>query len=211
MNAAGAWEFMEIKGKKVAVVGLGKSGLAAALFLRRRGAQVTVSDVRSAEELAKEIPALIEEGIAVEAGGHGLLAFRRQDLIVVSPGVPVDTPELVVAPGMTAYVNITVAQRKDALLVPNAALRFHPAKTVSQKDGMRKREARQDDGQGGGTAGTVYVLENGQLNPVRVVIGITHNRMSEVMGNGLKPGNEVVVSDIQATEASNTHRGMRLF
>ena len=85
---------MEIKGKKVLVVGLGKSGLAAALFLRRRGAQVTVSDVRSAEALAKEIPALIEAGIMVESGGHGLLTFRRQDLIVVSPGVPLDTPEL---------------------------------------------------------------------------------------------------------------------
>jgi len=78
-------------------VGLGKSGLAAALFLRRKGAQVTVSDVRSAESLAKEIPALLEEGIMVEAGGHGLLTFRRQDLIVVSPGVPLTTPELVQA------------------------------------------------------------------------------------------------------------------
>lgn len=88
---------MDIKGKKVLVVGLGKSGLAAALFLRRLGAQVTVSDVRSAEALAKDIPALLEEGINVEAGGHGLLTFRRQDLIVVSPGVPLDTPELVQA------------------------------------------------------------------------------------------------------------------
>jgi UDP-N-acetylmuramoylalanine--D-glutamate ligase len=86
---------LELKGKKVLVVGLGKSGLAAALFLRHKGAQVTVSDVRSAESLAKEIPALLEEGIMVEAGGHGLLTFRRQDLIVVSPGVPLDTPELV--------------------------------------------------------------------------------------------------------------------
>lgn len=86
---------MELKGKKVLVVGLGKSGLAAALFLRRKGAQVTVSDIRSADALGKAIPALLEEGIAVEAGGHGLLTFRRQDLIVVSPGVPLDTPELV--------------------------------------------------------------------------------------------------------------------
>jgi UDP-N-acetylmuramoylalanine--D-glutamate ligase len=88
---------MELKGKKVLVVGLGKSGLAAALFLRRQGAQVTVSDVRSAESLGKEIPALLEEGIMVEAGGHGLLTFRRQDLIVVSPGVPLNTPELMQA------------------------------------------------------------------------------------------------------------------
>ena len=85
---------MELRGKKVLVVGLGKSGLAAALFLRRRGAQVTVSDVRSAEALAKDIPALLDEGIMVETGGHGLLTFRRQDLIVVSPGVPLNTPEL---------------------------------------------------------------------------------------------------------------------
>jgi len=90
-------QMMDLKGKKVLVVGLGKSGLAAALFLRHKGAQVTVSDVRSAESLAKEIPALLEEGIMVEAGGHGLFTFRRQDLIVVSPGVPLDTPELVQA------------------------------------------------------------------------------------------------------------------
>jgi UDP-N-acetylmuramoylalanine--D-glutamate ligase len=86
---------MELKGKKVLVVGLGKSGLAAAMFLRRRGAQVTVSDRRSAEALSKEIPSLLDAGILVEAGGHGLLTFRRQDLIVVSPGVPLSTPELV--------------------------------------------------------------------------------------------------------------------
>ncbi len=88
---------MELKGKKVLVVGLGKSGLAAALFLRHQGAQVTVSDIRSAESLAQEIPALLDEGIMVEAGGHGLLTFRRQDVIVVSPGVPLETPELVQA------------------------------------------------------------------------------------------------------------------
>jgi UDP-N-acetylmuramoylalanine--D-glutamate ligase len=86
---------MELKGKKVLVVGLGKSGLAAALFLRRHGAQVTVSDLRSAQALGQEIPSLLEAGISVEAGGHGLLTFRRQDLIVVSPGVPLLTPELV--------------------------------------------------------------------------------------------------------------------
>ncbi|HTB95641.1 MAG TPA: UDP-N-acetylmuramoyl-L-alanine--D-glutamate ligase [Terracidiphilus sp.] len=104
---------MELKGKKVLVVGLGKSGLAAALFLRRRGAQVTVSDVRSAEALANDIPALLDEGIMVEAGGHGLLTFRRQDLIVVSPGVPLDTPELAQAKafGRTVIGELELAAR----------------------------------------------------------------------------------------------------
>lgn len=85
---------MELKGKKVLVVGLGVSGFAAALFLRRRGAQVTVSDLRSAEALAKHIPALLDAGVNVEAGGHGHATFRRQDLIVLSPGVAPNTPEM---------------------------------------------------------------------------------------------------------------------
>jgi len=85
---------MELKNKRVLVVGLGKSGIAAALFLRDRGARVTVSDTRSAAALGAEIPALLDAGVMVESGGHGLLTFRRQDLIVVSPGVPLETPEV---------------------------------------------------------------------------------------------------------------------
>ena len=84
---------MELNNKRVLVVGLGKSGLAAARFLKARGARVTVSDARPAMLIA-ELPMLLDEGYMVEAGSHGLLTFRRQDLIVVSPGVPMSTPEL---------------------------------------------------------------------------------------------------------------------
>ena len=84
---------MELKNKRVLVVGLGKSGLAAARFLKGQGARVTVSDARPVATIA-ELPQLLDENIMVEAGSHGLLTFRRQDLIVVSPGVPADVPEL---------------------------------------------------------------------------------------------------------------------
>jgi UDP-N-acetylmuramoylalanine--D-glutamate ligase len=84
---------MELKNKRVLVVGLGKSGLAAARFLKERGARVTVSDARPATLIA-ELPTLLDEGFMVESGSHGLLTFRRQDLIVVSPGVPQTVPEL---------------------------------------------------------------------------------------------------------------------
>jgi UDP-N-acetylmuramoylalanine--D-glutamate ligase len=104
---------MDLKNKRVLVVGLGKSGLSAAMFLREQGARVTVSDTRSAVALAKEIPALLEAGIMVESGGHGLLTFRRQDLIVVSPGVPMDTPEVkqVVAFGLPVIGELELASR----------------------------------------------------------------------------------------------------
>jgi UDP-N-acetylmuramoylalanine--D-glutamate ligase len=104
---------MDLKNKRVLVVGLGKSGLSSALFLRAQGARVTVSDTRSAEALAKEIPALLDAGIMVESGGHGLLTFRRQDLIVVSPGVPMDTPEVkqVKAFGLPVIGELELASR----------------------------------------------------------------------------------------------------
>src|ERR1700693_4476910 len=85
---------MELKDKRVLVVGLGKSGVASALFLKARGARVTVSDTKSGDELRNEIPSLLDHGITVETGGHGERTFRGQDLIVVSPGVPVDAPPL---------------------------------------------------------------------------------------------------------------------
>ncbi len=85
---------MELNGKRVLVVGLGKSGVASALFLKQHGAQVTVSDTKSGDELRNEIPVLLDHGITVETGGHGDRTFRGQDLIVVSPGVPVNAPPL---------------------------------------------------------------------------------------------------------------------
>jgi len=88
---------MKLKDKPVLVVGLGKSGVASAQFLLARGAKVTVSDSKSPEQLANEIPALLDRGIAVETGGHGERTFRGQDLIVVSPGVPADSAPLLQA------------------------------------------------------------------------------------------------------------------
>ena len=88
---------MDLKDKRVLVVGLGKSGVASALFLKARGARVTVSDTKSPDQLRDEIPILLDHGITVETGGHGERTFRGQDLIVVSPGVPVDAPPLVQA------------------------------------------------------------------------------------------------------------------
>jgi len=94
---------LELKNKRVLVVGLGKSGLAAARFLKTLGARVTVSDARPATLIA-ELSELLDQGFMVEAGSHGLLTFRRQDLIVVSPGVPMSTPELKQVRAMGAHI-----------------------------------------------------------------------------------------------------------
>ena len=104
---------MELNNKRVLVVGLGKSGVASALFLKGLGARVTVSDAKSEDQLRDEIPVLLDHGIVVETGGHGDRTFRGQDLIVVSPGVPVDAPPLVQARavGETVIGEIELAAR----------------------------------------------------------------------------------------------------
>ncbi len=85
---------MDLQNKRALVVGLGKSGVASALFLKAHGARVTVSDSKPEAELRNEILLLLDHGITVETGGHGDRTFRGQDLIVVSPGVPFDAPQL---------------------------------------------------------------------------------------------------------------------
>jgi UDP-N-acetylmuramoylalanine--D-glutamate ligase len=97
-------EPLNVKGKRVLVVGLGKSGVSAATFLQSLGARVTVSDSKSEDELRSEIPMLLDRGITVETGGHGERTFRDQDLIVISPGVPVNEPHLAQARKMGVQV-----------------------------------------------------------------------------------------------------------
>src|SRR5258708_18148524 len=85
---------MELKNKRAWVVGLVRSGVAAAFFLHDHGAKVTVSDAKSEAQLQNEIAALLDRGVSIETGRHGERTFRDQDLIVVSPGVPSDQPQL---------------------------------------------------------------------------------------------------------------------
>src|SRR5207248_10273503 len=82
---------IELKGKRVLVVGLGRSGVTSALFLQSHGARVTVSDAKSEDQLREQIPTLLDAGTAVETGAHGERTFRKQDLILVSSGVTVET------------------------------------------------------------------------------------------------------------------------
>jgi len=104
---------MDVKGKRVLVVGMGKSGIASALFLADQGARVAVSDTKSQEELHHEIPQLLDRGIGVEAGYHGERTFQEQELIVISPGVPYDVPQLVQArqAGIPVIGEIELASR----------------------------------------------------------------------------------------------------
>ncbi len=73
------------------VAGAARSGVAAAALLARRGARVTLSEVRANAPDADTLRAL---GVGLELGGHRTETFTNADLIVTSPGIPIDQPAL---------------------------------------------------------------------------------------------------------------------
>ena len=136
---------------------------------------------------------------------------------------------------MTAYVNIAVADAQQALLVPNAALRYKP-KTDDEsaangdknkeigKGGERKRNGGNRNGGGRNsnkaedlTAGKIYILKDGKPTMVRIHVGITDGRFTAITGRDLSAGDKVIVSELQADNqpkagaGGNAPRGPRMF
>ena len=156
----------------------------------------------------------------------------QQNVVTYNVVVAVDNPEQILLPGMTAYVSIAVAQKKDVLLMPNTALRYKPTEPEKgDKAGGKAAEApaksangaRPGGAPGGGAekrrrdtgSGTVHVLEDGRLKPLKIGIGITDSRFTEVTGGELKEGDKVVTGENlpgpeNAAASSGTFR-MRLF
>jgi len=85
---------LDLTGRKVLVVGLARSGAAAARLCAREGARVTVTDRRSAADLASEVRGLASSNVSLSLGGHDGRDFTSCDLVVVSPGVPLALPEI---------------------------------------------------------------------------------------------------------------------
>ena len=97
----------------VVVVGLARSGIAAAAFLARRGASVVAVDKKREDELPNEALALRDAGVRLELGGHRRETFARASMVVVSPGVPWELAELEAArqAGVPVIAEIELAFR----------------------------------------------------------------------------------------------------
>ena len=100
-----------IPGARVAVLGLARSGSAAARLLARAGASVYASDVSSAPDVEEAAARLREEGIEARAGGHDAARLSASDWLVVSPGIPPEAPALVEAirRGVPVFAELEVA------------------------------------------------------------------------------------------------------
>jgi HlyD family secretion protein len=140
--------------------------------------------------------------------------------------ISVDNQDQLLLPGMTAYVNIGVAKREQALLVPNAALRYKPKLDENSADspkgemakngGARKKRNKGDDL----NTGTIYILKDNKPSPIKVRLGITDGRFTEITGRdllakGVNVGTQLIVSELQsngsAQAGGNNARGPRMF
>ena len=104
---------LELKGKRVLVIGLARTGVATALFCADRGAVVTAADTRSADELGDCVSNLREAGVQLQLGGYADAILHGQELVVPSPGVSADSPLLIKAREMkiTLWSEIELAYR----------------------------------------------------------------------------------------------------
>jgi UDP-N-acetylmuramoylalanine--D-glutamate ligase len=106
----------ELRGKRVTVVGLARSGVAACAALAERGALVLGTDRAPRETLRGDLAGLEARGVRLETGGHRAESFARTDLIVISPGVPTDL-DLVAqarARGVPVWGEVELASRLTA-------------------------------------------------------------------------------------------------
>lgn len=122
-----------------------------------------------------------------------------------------DNPGGILRPGMTATAEILATERRNALLVPNAALRFSPAaggqsgesgvtKVLMARRPRGNRQARQPT-IGRGSEQTVYVLgPDGQPRPVRVTVGESNGSVTEITGGDLRPGVQVITGQLASRD-----------
>ena len=83
---------MDFKGKRVLVAGLGRSGIAAARLLKRKEALVTIQDIKEEDKVGANAADLACEGFELYLGRNPIDIVQNYDMLVISPGIPIDMP-----------------------------------------------------------------------------------------------------------------------
>ena len=187
-------------------------------------AEADIGKIKEGQKVRFTVDAFPNKSFAGEVQQIRLNPTVLQNVVTYNVRVSLQNPDQILLPGMTAYVNIGVARRDDALLVPNAALRFKPA-DADEKDKDKEKANDKDKPRNGtssaeprgkgkkrdGSSGTVYVIDGKALKPLHIQLGITDNRVTEVVGGELKAGDQVIVGENTTTGGKPSSVGMRLF
>ena len=137
-----------------------------------------------------------------------LNAVTTQNVVTYDVVVTVENPDEILAPGMTAYVNVVIADKKSIPLVPNAALRYKPTKNITkeEQEGMKQNGQGKPKGKSenkDGNFGMVYILKDGVPKPLKVQLGITDNRFTEILSDNLVVGDKIIIDENKDTSAKS--------
>ncbi|MFN7779157.1 MAG: efflux RND transporter periplasmic adaptor subunit [Betaproteobacteria bacterium] len=119
----------------------------------------------------------------------------QQNVVTYNVVVDAANPDERLLPGMTAHLKFTIAQRDDALRVPNAALRYKPSAAGRQA----------------ASGSSVYVLAEGGVAQRPVKTGITDGRYTELLEGDLRAGDRVVIDETERGSESRPSLRMRAF
>ncbi|WP_085810022.1 efflux RND transporter periplasmic adaptor subunit [Sphingomonas sp. TZW2008] len=172
----------------------------------------TITRVDLGSNLTASTASASSSGTASTTASTGQVVSYAADLTVANP-----TMEL--RPGMTATADIVTSDKKNVLLVPNAAFRFTPSAAggdsgqggIAGSLTFRPRRGNRAERQvtvGRGAQQTVYVKgENGQPRAIQVTTGDTNGSVTEVLSGGLKPGMQVITGQLAGGDEGATPRG----
>jgi HlyD family secretion protein len=186
-------------------------------------AEADIGKIKEGQKVRFTVDAFPDRSFTGEVQQIRMNPTTTQNVVTYNVHVSLANPDHILLPGMTAYVNIGVAESRDVLLVPNAALRFKPAEAdepasgngaqsgASGGQGARNGEAKGRGKKREGSSGRIYVVEGRTIRPVQLQLGITDNRNTEIVGGDLKEGDTIVVSEAPTAATKPSSVGMRLF
>jgi HlyD family secretion protein len=160
-------------------------------------AEADIGNIRVGQPVQFTVDAFPDRTFSATVRQVRLNPTTQQNVVTYDVVVAVDNPDQILMPGMTAYVNVIVAQHKSALLVPNAALRFKPEGAQEIAKG-KPAEVRAQ-----GAGGTVFIMEKERLRAIPVRLGISDGKFSEVLSGDVKDGDPLVVGAAEAPSGQN--------
>ena len=154
----------------------------------------------------------VSSASASSSSSTGSTASASGQVVSYAADLTVDNPTLELRPGMTATADIVTSDKRNVLLVPNAALRFKPTAAGSDDSGgiagsLTFRRPRRGNEKSATTARgatqTVYVKgADGTPQPVQITTGDSNGSMTEVLSGGLKPGAAVITGQLAGGDSA---------
>jgi HlyD family secretion protein len=173
--------------------------------------EADVGKVRIGQEASFRVDAYPDRKFPAEVRTIHFASETVQGVVTYQVILTADNTELVLRPGMTATAEIVVAEEREVLLVPNAALRFtpQPSQTTQKSRGLldsllpRPRFRPNTRPAGTGTERTIWVLRDGVPVEVSVRTGATDGRKTQILHGEISPGEHAIVDTATEVESAN--------